>query len=100
MTRSENDALSAGSGLPIYCAANGELYCRALGIDEETLEIIFIVAIANFSDTLADALKIEVDEMVADLNQDELLLLDSISTICVYLFTDCTQLNLLMAQWR
>jgi uncharacterized peroxidase-related enzyme len=99
-----------------YCAANGELHCRTLGIDEETLEmlarnlgnvnpqrvraiiqfaltcalepqtlgaedydkvrdqgvtdeeileIIFIAAIANFSDTLADALKIEVDEMVA-----------------------------------
>jgi len=99
-----------------YCAANGELHCRTLGIDEETLEmlardlgnvnpqrvraiiqfalmcalepqvlvaedydrvrdqgvtdeeileIIFIAAIANFSDTLADALKIEVDEMVS-----------------------------------
>jgi uncharacterized peroxidase-related enzyme len=99
-----------------YCAANGELFCRTLGIDEETLkmlaqdlgnispkrvqaiiqfalkcaldpqqlaaedydrvrdqgvsdeeivEIIFIAAIANFSDTLADALKIEVDEMVS-----------------------------------
>ena len=96
-----------------YCAANGELTCRTLGIDEETLEmlakdlgnvspkriqaviqfavqcaldpqslaaedynrvraqgvsdeelveIIFIAGIANFSDTLADALKIEVDE--------------------------------------
>lgn len=99
-----------------YCAANGELHCRTLGIDEETLkmlaqdlgnvspkrvqaiiqfalkcaldpqllvaedydrardqgvsdeeivEIIFIAALANFSDTLADALKIEVDEMVS-----------------------------------
>lgn len=99
-----------------YCAANGELYCRTLGIDEETLEmlandlgnvspkrvqaviefalkcalepqtlatedyervrhegvsneeiveIIFIAALANFSDTLADSLKVEVDEMVA-----------------------------------
>jgi uncharacterized peroxidase-related enzyme len=96
-----------------YCAANGELTCRTLGIDEDTLEmlakdlgnvspkriqaviqfavqcaldpqsltaedynrvraqgvsdeelveIIFIAGIANFSDTLADALKIEVDE--------------------------------------
>ncbi len=99
-----------------YCAASGELHCRTLGIDEETLEmlardlgnvnpervraiiqfalmcalepqalvaedydrvrdqgvtdeeileIITIAAIANFSDTLADALKIEVDEVVA-----------------------------------
>ena len=100
-----------------YCAANGELTCRTLGIDEATLnmlandlgnvsplriraiiefaiksavepqalveadydnvrsfgitdeeiiEIIFIAGIANFSDTLADALKLEVDEMVAN----------------------------------
>jgi uncharacterized peroxidase-related enzyme len=99
-----------------YCAANGELYCRTLGIDQEILEmlakdlgnvspkriqaviefalkcaldpqtlvpedyervrhegvsneeiveIIFIASIANFSDTLADGLKVEVDEMVA-----------------------------------
>jgi len=99
-----------------YCAANGELTCRTLGIDEETLEmlardlgnvspkrvqaviqfavqcaldpqslaaedynrvraqgvsdeelveIIFIAGIANFSDTLADALKIEVDKETA-----------------------------------
>ena len=99
-----------------YCAANGELTCRSLGIDEETLEmlakdlgnvspkriqaviqfavqcaldpqslaaedynrvraqgvsdeelveIIFIAGIANFSDTLADALKIEVDKETA-----------------------------------
>ena len=99
-----------------YCAANGELTCRTLGIDEDTLErlakdlgnvspkriqaviqfavqcaldpqsltaedydrvraqgvsdeelveIIFIAGIANFSDTLADALKIEVDKETA-----------------------------------
>lgn len=99
-----------------YCAANGELHCRTLGIDEATLdmlahdlgnvsplriraiiefaikcavepqslaeedyenvrsfgvtdeeiiEIIFIAGIANFSDTLADALKLDVDEVVA-----------------------------------
>lgn len=99
-----------------YCAANGELHCRTIGIDEgtlimlardlgnvsplrvrtiiqfalkcalepqalaaedyervrdqgvtneEVLEVIMIAAVANFSDTLADALKIEVDEMVA-----------------------------------
>jgi uncharacterized peroxidase-related enzyme len=99
-----------------YCAANGELTCRTLGIDEDTLEmlandlgnvspkrvqaviqfavhcaldpqslvaedydrvreqgvsneelveIIFIAGMANFSDTIADALKIEVDEQVA-----------------------------------
>jgi uncharacterized peroxidase-related enzyme len=98
-----------------YCSANGELHCRSLGIDEETLEklakdlgnvnpkriqtiiqfalkcaldpqalvtedyervrdqgvsdeelleIIMTAAVANFSDTLADCLKIEVDEMV------------------------------------
>ena len=96
-----------------YCTANGELNCRTVGIDAETLdllahdlgsvspqrvqaviqfavqcalapqslvaedyervreqgvsdeelaEIIFIAAFANFSDTLADALKIEVDD--------------------------------------
>lgn len=100
-----------------YCAVNGELTCRTVGIDEETLEmlakdlgnvsphriraviqfalqcaldpqlltaedynhvraegvseeeiveIIFIAAMANFSDTLADALKIEVDEEVIE----------------------------------
>ncbi|HRQ40169.1 MAG TPA: hypothetical protein PLD25_19840 [Chloroflexota bacterium] len=99
-----------------YCAANGELHCRSLGIDEEILEklakdldsvnpkrvraiikfalkcaldpqslmaedydqvrdqgvsdeelleIIMIAAVANFSDTLADALKIEVDAPIA-----------------------------------
>ena len=98
-----------------YCTANGELHCRTLGIDEETLhmlardlgnvsplrvqaiiqfalkcalepqslvaedynrvrdqgvtdeemlEIIYIAAMANYADTLADTLKIEVDEMV------------------------------------
>lgn len=98
-----------------YCAANGELHCRTLGIDEATLEklardlgnvnparvraiiqfalkcaldpqslvaddyeqvrnqgvsdeeiveIIFIAGVANFSDTLADALKVDVDEVV------------------------------------
>ena len=98
-----------------YCAANGELHCRTLGIDEATLEklardlgnvnparvraiiqfslkcaldpqslvaedydlvrdqgvnddeiveLIFIAGMANFSDTMADALKVEVDEMV------------------------------------
>ncbi|MBX3059600.1 MAG: hypothetical protein KF770_24375 [Anaerolineae bacterium] len=100
-----------------YCSANGELHCRSLGIDEETLEklakdlgsinpkriqaiiqfalkcaldpqsltavdydqvrdqgvsdeelleIILIAAVANFSDTLADALKIEVDAPVLE----------------------------------
>ena len=100
-----------------YCAANGELTCRTIGIDEATLamlahdlgnvspkrvraviqfaikcaldpqslkaedydrvraqgvsdeelvEIIFIASIANFSDTLADALKIEVDKEIAE----------------------------------
>lgn len=33
--------------------------------NEEIVEIIFIAALANFSDTLADSLKVEVDEMVA-----------------------------------
>ena len=100
-----------------YCAANGELTCRTIGIDEDTLEmlakdlgnvspkrvraviqfalqcaldpqsltaedyervraqgvsdeelveIIFIAAVANFSDTMADALKIEVDEEIVE----------------------------------
>lgn len=100
-----------------YCAANGELHCRSLGIDEETLEklakdlgnvnpkriqaiiqfalkcaldpqglvaedydrvrdqgvsdeelleIIMIAGVANFSDTFADALKIDVDAMVQE----------------------------------
>jgi uncharacterized peroxidase-related enzyme len=99
-----------------YCAANGELHCRTIGIDEKTLhmlahdlgnvsplrvraiiefalkcaldpqdlapddydnvrshgvtdeellEIIMIAAMANFTDTFADALKIEVDELVS-----------------------------------
>ena len=33
--------------------------------NEEIVEIIFIAAMANFSDTLADGLKVEVDELVA-----------------------------------
>ncbi len=100
-----------------YCAVNGELHCRSIGIDEETLEklardvdsinplrvraiiqfalkcaldpqglvaddydqvrdqgvsdeelveIIVIVAVANLADTLADALKIEVDAPVLE----------------------------------
>jgi uncharacterized peroxidase-related enzyme len=100
-----------------YCAANGELHCRTLGIDEATLEqlahdlgnvnpqrvraiiqfalkvaidpqglvaedyervreqgvsdeelleVIVIAGVANFADTLADALKLEVDPMVAE----------------------------------
>jgi len=100
-----------------YCSANGELTCRTIGIDEETLEmlahdlgnvspkriraviqfaikcatdpqsltaedydrvrahgvsneelveIIFIASIANFSDTMADALKIEVDKEIVE----------------------------------
>jgi uncharacterized peroxidase-related enzyme len=100
-----------------YCSANGELYCRSLGIDEEVLEqlardlgnvnpqrirtiiqfalkcaltpqsltakdydqirdqgvgdeelveIIFIASVANMTDTLADALKIEVDAPVLE----------------------------------
>lgn len=100
-----------------YCAANGELHCRSLGIDEEVLEqlardlgnvnpqriraiiqfalkcaltpqaleakdynevrdqgvsdeelveIIFIASVANMTDTLADALKIEVDTPVLE----------------------------------
>ena len=99
-----------------YCSANQELYCRVVGIDEETLakvaqdlgnvspervkivvefalkcalepqslvaedydrvrdqgvsdeeliEIIYVASLANFSDTLADASKINVDDMVA-----------------------------------
>lgn len=98
-----------------YCSVNHELFCRTLGVDEETLnrlaqdlgnvnprrlraiiefavkcalepqqlvaedydrvrgqgvsdeemlEIIFIAAAGNFSDTLADALKIEVERPV------------------------------------
>jgi uncharacterized peroxidase-related enzyme len=40
---------------------------REQGItDEELVEIILIAAIGNYNDTLADALKIEVDSMVAD----------------------------------
>lgn len=34
--------------------------------DEELVEIILIAAIGNYSDTLADALKIEVDSAIAD----------------------------------
>jgi uncharacterized peroxidase-related enzyme len=100
-----------------YCAANGELYCRTIGIDEETLEalardlgkvspqrvrvilqfgikcatqpqaltaadyeevraqgvtdqeiveIIMVAAMANYGDTLADALKLELDPVVAE----------------------------------
>lgn len=100
-----------------YCAANGELYCRTLGIDEETLdklardlgsispkrvqaiiqfaldcalnpqsltaesydyvrdqgvsdeeilEIIAIASFANFTDTVADSLKIEVDPAIVE----------------------------------
>ena len=100
-----------------YCAANGELHCRALGIDEEILEklakdlgnvnpkriqaiihfavkcaltpqqleaedydrvreqgvtdeelveLIYVASMANLSDTLADALKIEVDGAVVE----------------------------------
>jgi uncharacterized peroxidase-related enzyme len=100
-----------------YCAANGELTCRTIGIDEETLamlakdlgnvspkrvqaviqfalqcaldpqsltaadydrvraegvsdeelvEIIFVAAVANFSDTMADGLKIEVDKEIIE----------------------------------
>jgi alkylhydroperoxidase family enzyme len=33
--------------------------------DEEIVELIVIAAVANFSDTMADALKLEVDESVA-----------------------------------
>ena len=33
--------------------------------NEEIVEIIFIAALSNFSDTLADGLKVEVDEIVA-----------------------------------
>jgi uncharacterized peroxidase-related enzyme len=40
---------------------------REQGItDEELVEIIFIAAVGNFSDTLADALKIEVESMVVE----------------------------------
>lgn len=40
---------------------------REQGItDEEMVEIIFIAAVGNYADTLADALKIEVETMVAD----------------------------------
>lgn len=100
-----------------YCAANGELHCRTVGIneemlhmiardlgnvsplrvrailefaikcavspqdltaedydhvrdfgvsDEELLEVVFIAAFANFTDTLADALKLEVDEGIVE----------------------------------
>lgn len=34
--------------------------------DEELVEIIFVAAMARYADTLADALKIEVDPMVAE----------------------------------
>ena len=40
---------------------------REQGItDEELVEIILIAAIGNYNDTLADALKIEVDSAIAD----------------------------------
>lgn len=101
----------------IYCTATNELYCRTLGVDEETLEkmandlgnvnprrlraiiefalqcafdsqgltaadyervreqgisddemaqIIFLAALANFNDTLADSFKIEVEPIVLE----------------------------------
>jgi alkylhydroperoxidase family enzyme len=34
--------------------------------DEELVEIIFIASVANMTDTLADALKIEVDAPVLE----------------------------------
>jgi alkylhydroperoxidase family enzyme len=100
-----------------YCSATNELFCRTLGVDEETLEmlakdlgnvsprrlrgiiqfalkcalnpqrlvaadyervrqegisddeltqIIFLAALANFNDTLADSFKIEVDSGVLE----------------------------------
>jgi alkylhydroperoxidase family enzyme len=100
-----------------YCSASNELYCRTLGVDEETLEmlakdlgnvnpqrlraiiqfaiqcaldpqaltaadyervrdqglsddemaqIIFLSAMANFNDTLADSFKIEIESVVLE----------------------------------
>lgn len=40
---------------------------RAQGIgDEEIVEILYVVAMGNLGDTMADALKVEVDSMVAE----------------------------------
>jgi uncharacterized peroxidase-related enzyme len=40
---------------------------RAQGIgDEEIVEILYVVAMGNMGDTLADALKVEVDSMTAE----------------------------------
>jgi uncharacterized peroxidase-related enzyme len=40
---------------------------RAHGIgDEEIVEILYVVAMGNLGDTLADALKVEVDSMTAE----------------------------------
>jgi uncharacterized peroxidase-related enzyme len=52
---------------PQHLVAEDYQRVRKQGItDEELVEIIFVAAVGNYSDTLADALKIEVESMVAD----------------------------------